>query len=180
MRRRGALGQPQTANFLVTGVLYSGLAVALQHPGPAPTGSRLRAKLIGAAAAGLLGAGIFLTDPISGYPPGTPEASPGYSGTAAALHDLLSIPTFLGLPAAAAVYGRAFARQGRRGWALYSAGTAAAMLTAVGLAGAAFSQAPRLVANGGLYQRASVTIGFTWLTALALQARRNLKRPGSR
>jgi hypothetical protein len=175
----GPHGWVQTANFLVTGLLYGGLAVALQRPGPRAPRSRLGASLVGAAAAGLLGAGTFLTDPISGYPPGTPEASPGYSGTAAALHDLLSIPTFLGLPAAAAVYARAFTRQGQPGWALYSGGTAAAMLTTVGLAGAAFSQAPRLVANGGLYQRASVTIGFTWLTALALQARRNLEQPGN-
>ena len=40
------------------------------------------------------------------------------------------------------------------------------MLANVGLASAAFSQAPTLVANGGLYQPAAVSTGFTWLTAL--------------
>lgn len=46
--------------------------------------------LIGAAAVGLLGAGAFLTDPVSGYPPGTPAAPTSYS-TSGALHNLLSL-----------------------------------------------------------------------------------------
>jgi hypothetical protein len=56
---------------------------------------------------------------------------------------------FLALPAGAAVYMRSFAREGRFGWALYSGGTAATMLTAYGLASAAFNQAPALAADGG-------------------------------
>ena len=172
----GPHGWLQRANFLTAGCLYGGLAVALWHAGP-PT--RAGPVLVGAAAAGLLGAGTFLTDPVSGYPPGTPDALPGYSGTAAALHDALSIPTFLGLPAAAAIYARSFARQGRRGWALCSGGTAAVMLTAFGLASAGFSQAPALVGHGGLYQRAAVTTGFAWLTALAGQTvRGSVRQPG--
>jgi hypothetical protein len=170
-----ALGPPgwiQRANFGVAGCLYGALAVGLWHSAPRSSRSRVGAALVGAAAVGLLGAGAFTTDPVSGYPPGTPDALPGYSGTAAALHDLLSIPTFLGLPAAAAVYARSFARNDRPGWALYSGGTTATMLTAYGLASAAFNQAAPLVANGGLYQRAAITTGFAWLTALAVHTLR--------
>jgi Protein of unknown function (DUF998) len=161
-------GWIQRANFVVAGCLCGALAVGLWHPGPRLFHSRLGSALVGAVAAGLLGAGAFTTDPVSGYPPGTPDALPSYNGTAAALHDLLSIPTFLGLPAAAAVYARAFVHEDRPGWALYSGGTAATMLTAYGLASAAFNQTPALVANGGLYQRAAITTGITWLTALAV------------
>ena len=50
--------------------------------------------------AGLIGAGAFVTDPISGYPPGTPDIPAGRS-TSGVLHDLLSVPTFIGVPAAA-------------------------------------------------------------------------------
>jgi hypothetical protein len=175
----GPHGWLQTANFLTAGCLYGGLAVALWHVGPHGSPTRAGPVLVGAAAVGLLGAGVFLTDPVSGYPPGTPDALPGYSGTAAALHDALSIPTFLGLPAAAAVYARSFARLGRRGWALCSGGTAAVMLTAFGLASAAFSQAPTLVGHGGLYQRAAVATGFSWLAALAWQTvRESARQPG--
>ena len=126
-----------------------------------------------------MAAGAFTTDPVSGYPPGTPDALPGYSGTPAALHDLLSVPTILGLPAATAVYARAFARTGATGWARYSAATATVMLVNVGLASAAFSQAPALVAHGGLYQTAAVTTGFAWLTALALHNLQMTKRTPS-
>ena len=163
-------GWIQTANFVVAGCLYGAFAVGLGLSGRRPSRNRLGAGLVGAAAAGLVGAGAFTTDPVSGYPPGTPDALPGYSGTPAALHDLLSVPTFLGLPAAAAVYARAFAHTGATGWARCSAATAVIMLANVGLASAAFSQAPTLVANGGLYQRAAVTTGFAWLTALALHS----------
>ena len=83
--------------------------------------------LIGAAAVGLLGAGAFKTDPVSGYPPGTPDAFTRHTAHGA-LHDLLSAPTFLGLPAAALVYARAFRRDHERGWAAYSAATGAGML----------------------------------------------------
>ena len=164
----GPHGWIQTANFVVAGCLYGALAVGLGLSGGRSPRNRLGAGLVGAAAAGLLGAGTFTTDPVSGYPSGTPDALPAYSGTPAALHDLLSLPTFLGLPAAAAVYARAFAHTGATGWAWYSAATATAMAATVGLASAAFNQAPLLVANGGLYQRAAVTTGFAWLTALAL------------
>lgn len=164
----GPHGWMQTANFVVAGCLYGGLAVGLWRSSGRSPQSRLGAALVGAVAVGLLGAGTFTTDPVSGYPPGTPDALPAYSGTRAALHDLLSIPTFVGLPAAAGVYARVFARSGATGWAWYSAATATAMAAAVTLASAAFNQAPALVANGGLYQRAAIITGFAWLTALAL------------
>jgi hypothetical protein len=43
------------------------------------------------------------------------------------------------------------------------------MLVFFGLASAAFSQVAVLVDLGGLFQRAAVTTGFAWLTALAVR-----------
>jgi hypothetical protein len=62
--------------------------------------SRAAPVLIGAAGAGLIGSAVFTTDPVSGYPPGTPDAltQPSRTGTA---HNLAAIPVFTGLPAAA-------------------------------------------------------------------------------
>ena len=51
------------------------------------------------------------------------------------------------------------------------------MLTGFGLASAAFSQAPPLVNRGGLFQRACVTTGFAWLTALAMRRLRGSQTP---
>jgi len=164
----GPGGWVQAANFTITGVLYLALAAGLVRTSDPAAGTSAGPALIGAAAVGLLGAGAFTTDPVSGYPPGTPDA-PARHSTRGALHDLLSVPTFIGLPAAALSYARAFRQSGDRGWAAYSAGSALVMLTGFGLASAAFSQAPSLVNRGGLFQRACVTTGFAWLTALAMR-----------
>lgn len=61
-------------------------------------------------------------------------------------------------------------RAGQRGFGLYSTGTAVTMLATMALAAAGFSQSPRLVNLGGLFQRASIITGFAWLTALSGRA----------
>lgn len=88
------------------------------------------------------------------------------------MHNLVAVPVFLGLPAAALAHGRQSRRAGRPRFALYSAGTAMTMLTTMALAGAGFGLSPRLVNLGGLFQRASIISGFTWVTVLSVQALR--------
>jgi Protein of unknown function (DUF998) len=127
--------------------------------------SRVGTFLVSAALAGLLGAGAFRTDPVSGYPPGTPDVLPGYTALGA-LHDAFSAPTFLGLPVAALAYAGGFWRRGNRGWAVYSAVSGLGMLAAFALASIGFSQRHGLVEYAGALQRISVMIGFTWLSAL--------------
>jgi Protein of unknown function (DUF998) len=164
-------GWIQKLNFGINGVLYLAMAAGLRS-GRAPALPQLGPALIGAAGLGQIAAGVFTTDPVSGYPPGTPPAQEGYSGTEALVHDLAAVPVFLGIPVAALVWARSFARQRRPWWAGYSAGTAATMLAGFGLTSAAFAQTPRLVSIGGLLQRLTVTIGMGWLSAVALEARR--------
>ncbi len=119
----------------------------------------------------MIGAAAFRTDPVSGYPPGTPDLLTDTTRTGF-LHDLMSVPTFLGLPAAALVTARRFHHKGEHGWARYSAGSGLLMLPAFGLASAGFAQAKSLVSFGGLFQRVAVISGFGWLTALAVRALR--------
>jgi hypothetical membrane protein len=73
----GPSGWIQDVNFLVTGVLLLAFAVGLRpalrryHTGIwAPV-------LVGLVAIGLIGAGMFTTDPLSGYPPRTPALPAG-------------------------------------------------------------------------------------------------------
>ena len=75
--------------------------------------------MVGVWAIGLLGTGLFITDPVSGYPPGIPDRLSGYSWHGA-LHDLFSLAAFVALAAACFVFGRRFAARGERGWATYS------------------------------------------------------------
>jgi hypothetical protein len=165
----GLRGWIQAGNFAVTGTLLVAAAAGLARAGDPAASSRAAPALIGAAGAGLIGSAVFTTDPVSGYPPGTPDAPtrPSLAGTA---HNLAAVPVFFGLPAAALACGWRSWRAGQRGIGLYSAGTAVTMLATMALAAAGFSQSPRLVSLGGPFQRASIITGFAWLTALSARA----------
>jgi Protein of unknown function (DUF998) len=162
----GSRGWVQAGNFAVAGALVLAGAAGLARAADPEAGGRVAAGLAGAAGAGLIGSGVFATDPISGYPPGTPDAigPPSRTGT---IHNLFGLPIFLGLPAAALIQGWRSWRRGRHGFGLYGAGTAVVMLAAMALAGAAFGQSPRLVRLGGLFQRVAIITGFGWLAAVS-------------
>ncbi|MGO8960075.1 MAG: DUF998 domain-containing protein [Streptosporangiaceae bacterium] len=167
----GPRGWIQAGNFAVTGTLLLAGAAGLARAGDTATSSRAAPAWIGAAGAGLIGSAVFTTDPVSGYPPGTPDAliRPSRAGTA---HNLAAVPVFFGLPAAALACGWRSWQAGQRGFGLYSTGTAVTMLATMALAAAGFGQSPRLVNLGGLFQRASIITGFGWVTALSAQALR--------
>ncbi len=175
----GTRGATQVTNFAVTGALYAAAAAGLSRaagslagtaagPGRAGPG-RAGVAAAAATAAGLMGAAAFRTDPVSGYPAGSPDTTvpPSRAGTA---HILMSTGVFLGLPAAALGAGVRALRHGQTGWGLYGVGTAVSMLAAAVTAGSGFSQSPRLVGVAGLFQRVSIVTGFAWLTALAGRA----------
>jgi hypothetical protein len=154
----GRAGWVQTVNFLFAGLLSLVFAVGLWRVGPSHWG----AVLIGVWAVGLLGAGVFRTDPVSGYPPGTPDQLQGHT-LGGALHDLFSLIGFLSLASACFV----FALSGSLGWSIYSIVSGVLFAAAMVLASAAFGQNRHVVDLGGLIQRVSVTIGWAWMAALA-------------
>ncbi|MCO1659616.1 DUF998 domain-containing protein [Pseudonocardia humida] len=162
----GPRGWRQVANFAASGALVlagaSGLARTRTLPRTVPA-------LLAAVGAGLAGAGAFRTDPISGYPPGSPPA-PDPATTAGRLHDVASTPVFLCLPAAAATTAVSALRPGERGWAAASGAAAAAHFAAFVAAGGGFAQRPRLVRWGGLFQRLSLAAGLGWFAALCTRA----------
>jgi len=163
----GDSGWTQRANFLVAGFLILAFALGLRRalrPLRGPTWGPL---LVGASAVGLLGAGIFVADPMNGYPPGTPDKRLDYSAHGV-LHDLFSAPVFLGLPVACFVFGHWFATRGKRGWAAYSAVTGVVSVSAFILSSAGFAQTGGLVDLAGLFQRVTLIVGFGWLTLLAV------------
>jgi hypothetical protein len=163
----GEHGWTQTTNFLIAGSLALAFAVGLRRalrPGRASTWGPL---LIGAFAIGLIGAGIFVTDPVSGYPPGTPDALTTYS-TNGLLHDLFSLPVFVTLPVVCLVFTRRYVGLGERAWAIYSASTAVLFTAAFVLTNVGFSQNASLVDLAGLFQRITLITGWAWLTAVAI------------
>ena len=162
----GPGGAVQRANFIATGALYLAAAVGMGR------GRRSRflaapcPALVAGTGVGLIGSGLFATDPTSGYPPGTPPqpAHPSRTGT---IHNPFAIPVFLGIPVTALLSAYASTAEDRR-WAVYSATSATLMFACAPLFGAAFAQNPALVATGGRFQRAAIVTGFTWLSALSI------------
>ena len=163
----GDSGWTQTATFIVAGLLTLTFAAGLWRALRSGKGSTLGPLLVGVWAVGLLGAGAFETDPVSGYPPGTPDRLSGNSWHGA-LHDLFSLLGFVALAAACFVFGRRFAGRGKRAWALYSAVSGVVFALAFVLSSAGFAQVEGLVNLAGLLQRVAVAVGFGWLTLLAV------------
>jgi hypothetical protein len=132
------------------------------------------------AGVGLIGSGLFVTDPVAGFP--SPEHAPDRPGGAqpevaptrgGQLHNLCAIPIFVGVPAAALASAVSAARRREYRWAGYCAGSAIGMAGTSLLFGAAFGGAPRLRQRGGLFQRISIATGFGWLSALSCRALRS-------
>jgi len=164
-------------NFMLIGSLYLVAASGLARCPRRVIGSRLTPVLVAAAGAGLIGSGVFATDPVGGFPPtspgrdgvgiGAPEkAVPSRSG---AMHNLCAIPIFVGTPLAAMSCAASSARSREYRWAGYSAASSLVMVGSFGLFGAAFGGAPRLVAKGEIFQRISIAAVFGWLSALSLR-----------
>ena len=156
----GEYGWMQIANFVITGLLFVAFAIGLRRK-LLPLGAIWGPLVVGLFALGLIGAGVFSGDK---YP---------------LLHNLCGVPVFFGLPIACFVFSRFFVRLGQRGWAAYSAFTGLAMLATFILAAMGFGGRPDLVDLAGVFQRLSITIGWTWATLLAIHLLRNLTECGS-
>ena len=169
----GPRGWVQTANFAVAGILCLADAAGLRRAADRLAGCRAGPVMVAAAGAGLIGSAVFRTDPVGGYPPGTPDMPARFSRAGIA-HNLAAIPVFFGLPAAAASYGWRSWRAGQPpGFAIYCAATAVTMPVTMALAGSGFGQSSRLGGYGGLFQRASIITGFTWLMAVSARGLQN-------
>jgi len=163
----GQQGWVQALNFVATGILVTLFAWGVRSPIRVLGGGRTIPVLLIAFGLGLVGAGLFDPDPISGYPPGTPPTALRPS-LHRVLHDLFSTPVFTALPVACIVLTRRFAKVRMIGWALYSSVSAALMAILFVLSSIAFAQRlSSLTPYGGFVQRSALAVGFAWLTLLA-------------
>jgi len=121
----------QIANFVVTGALFVACAVGLRrvlHPGRAGTWGP---RLVGALGAGLIVAGVFVTDAGAGFPAGAPAGAPEMSWHGA-LHEVGYVVVMVSWTAACFVFRRRFAAIGQRGWARACVATVVAALVLSG------------------------------------------------
>ncbi len=160
----GDQGWVQITNFLICGMLVLCFAIGLQRVLHSGKGSILGPILLGIFGLSLIGAALFVTDPLLGYPPGA-SSTPTLHGT---LHVLLSLVAFIALPAACFVLARRFAADPAwRGWTLYSIATG--ILVVVFFIAADVVASPNSNAPAGLVQRLSIIIGWGWIALLALR-----------
>lgn len=163
----GEFGWTQATSFILTGLLMFAFSFGLWRALQPLGGSTWAPILVGAIAVGLIGAGFFVTDPMNGYPVGTPNFSMDYT-LSGRLHRLFSALVFLGLPIACFVLTRFFARQGDRRWAFYSVITGITFLALFVVTSMGFAQVESLVNYAGLLQRITLTVGWAWLTLLPI------------
>jgi hypothetical protein len=156
----GDLGWLQIANFIVTGLLFVGCAVGMRRVLP---GSRWGPWLFGAFGAALVWGGVFVTDPVDGFPPGTPEGVPDELSWHGILHVIAPTVAGIAIVAACFVFARRFARQGERGWAAYSVAAAVAYLI-LGFAAFPADDFRLMLAGGILVWSWASVVAFRLLT----------------
>jgi hypothetical protein len=162
----GHWGWIQITSFLISGLLIFLFAIGFHRATPLLKGSAWTSRLIGAVGFGLVGAGIFSSDPIYGYPMNEPLRIAQFTVTGH-LHDFFSIFVFVCLPIACFRMKKRFKEFNLTNWVNYTLISVIGMMTCFILAAIGFKQVPLLVDFAGAFQRLSILFGFTWLIALS-------------
>lgn len=166
----GPTGWTQSVNFLVAGILTTACAVGLRRVYRGAKGGLCGPVFLGVFAVGVLVAGLFATDPESGYPPGSPVPFPADRATFAGFaHDLSVQFGFPGFLIGCCLFVRLFLTRGERGWAAATAVTAVLFAVTAELAFRGFGQTGGLGAYAGFFERAAAVTAYAWLTALAVK-----------
>jgi hypothetical membrane protein len=131
----GSLGWLQITNFVVAGALLVAGATGLRRVLAGRPGGRWAPRLIGAAGAGMIAAGVLVMDPADGFPSGTPAGMPATMSWHSVGHLVAGTITFNCLIAACYVLARHFAKAGARGRAVTAVLAGTALLAANGWSG---------------------------------------------
>jgi hypothetical protein len=175
----GSLGWIQIAGFVLTGLMTIAAAVGMSRSlrvlGGGP-GTVWGPRLVGLYGVGLVGAGVFVADPMNGFPPGTPDGPPAAVTVSGIGHLVLAGLGFLGLVAGTLVLARHHAAAGRSGMAWFSRITGVLFLVA--FAGLASGSASPVVVLGFW---AALLLVWIWLavTSVDLYRRTPLLTPAS-
>jgi hypothetical protein len=157
----GDLGWIQIVTFVLVGGLTIAGAVGVRRV----LGGGWAPRLLALYGLGLVCAGAFRADPVPGFPPGSVGGEVSWHGL---LHLACGAIGFAGFVGACLLLGRHYARQGRRGRAVWSRVTGVVFRAAfVGIA-----------ASGGqpvlnLAFTAAVLASWVWITAMELDLNRD-------
>lgn len=172
-------GWVQIANFLICGALVFCFAFGLRRVFPSGRGAVWGPLLLGVFGVSLLIAGVFVTDPSLGYPPGAVSTAQTWHGT---IHGTNAPLAFGSLTAAVFIMMRRFMSEPAwRGWARYSLVTGIVLIVSfiAALAAAILDQKgvwPN--APGGLLERVAIISGWVWLALLAARLLQETRTQG--
>jgi hypothetical protein len=159
----GDLGWIQITNFVACGVLAFASAFGLRRVLRGTRAGTWGPILIGTYGVGLVWGGVFSADPAYGFPVGTPDGAPEQLSWHGILHGIAPAVAAIALVAAAFVFARRFAAEGRRGWVAYSIG---AVVADLGLTAVSFATDDyRWMLAGGI-------VIWTWAAAVTAQVLR--------
>ena len=167
----GPLGWIQIANFLLSGLLVIAGAIGMRRVMHGTRGGTWAPLLIGLYGLGLIGAGIFVADPMNGFPPGTPLGTPVHPTTHSLLHIVSGAIGFLGLIAACFVFARRYASSGERGGAIFSIVTGVLFFAAFFGIAAGSQQGGITLVFVTVAFTIAVVLAWTWLTWTAAHLR---------
>jgi Protein of unknown function (DUF998) len=160
----GDLGWVQIANFVLTGLLFIACAAGMRRALRPGRGGTWGPLLVGGLGAGLVVAGVFVTDAGAGFPPGAPEGAPEMSWHGV-LHEVGFALASVGMVAGCLVFARRFAAVAQWGWVGACVATAVSVVVLVAWPDLDGVSVRLVVASAILY-------GF--VGALAAQLRRGL------
>jgi hypothetical protein len=158
----GPLGWIQVANFVVAGLFAIAAAVGMRRVLRSGRGRTWGPLLIAVYGLGYIGAGVFVADPMNGFPPGTPDGLPGSASWHSWMHLISGSIGFIALIAACFVFARRFSGLGQRGWTAYSVATGLVVLAAVVGISSGSQTAATII---GFFVAA--TLGWAWLSAVS-------------
>lgn len=167
----GEGGWIQITNYIICGLLLLGFAIGLRRILHTGRGSTWGPILLGIFGLSFIGIGIFVTDPVLGYPAGA-LSTPTIPGT---LHDLLGQLQFISLAAACFVLARRDAADpASRGWVWYSVVTGLLVIAS----DIVFVLIFKLLDGGpvGLIARIGIIVSGCWVALLAI---RQMRKKGS-
>ena len=159
----GSLGWIQIANFAATGLCVLACAVGMARAMRGGRGAVWAPRLLAVYGIALIAAGVFVADPMNGFPPGAPAGRPESISIHGVLHIVSAAIGFLGFIAACIVLARRFAAEGRRRMSLFSVATGVAFLAA--FAGVASGSSSPVVV---IAFEVALVVAWTWLATVSV------------
>lgn len=159
----GNFGWIQVVNFVVSGLMVLACAVGVRRALHAGRRATWGPRLLGLFGVGLIAAGVFVADPMNGFPAGAPSGHPATISMHGALHIISAGIGFIGLIAACFVLAGRLSLDGSRRLAIASRATGVIFLIGF-VAVATGSSSPAVVAGFWF----ALLVAWTWLATLAV------------